>query len=252
MWPVSKAGKARSWRSCNSSQSRSKASAAWRRAWRSHPLVRMTPPISQKRVVMVVKAASHWPLRDIRCLAQTKGQKSNRTSEASARAEQDKPNPADHRRARPRKSSQAKLGLRQAVTFCDGSERLATGVCLAENGVSTRRKWMANDNCGPTPPPPSEPVKPGTRMVQCVKIGKELPGLDRVPWKGELGQRVYDHVSKEAWKLWVEYSKMVMNEYRLNPLDPNSQKIMGEQMEQFFFGEGAKLPEGYVAPKAKG
>jgi Fe-S cluster biosynthesis and repair protein YggX len=110
---------------------------------------------------------------------------------------------------------------------------------------------MANDNCGPTPPP-SEPVKPGTRMVNCVKIGKELPGLDRVPWKGELGQRVYDNVSKEAWKLWVEYSKMVMNEYRLNPLDPNSQKIMGEQMEQFFFGEGAKLPEGYVAPKAKG
>ena len=110
---------------------------------------------------------------------------------------------------------------------------------------------MANDSCGPTPTP-NEPIKPGTRMVHCAKIGKELPGLDRIPWKGELGQRVYDNISKEAWKLWVEYSKMVMNEYRLNPLDPNSQKIMGEQMEQFFFGEGAKLPEGYVAPKAKG
>src|SRR5438874_1484145 len=60
------------------------------------------------------------------------------------------------------------------------------------------------------------------------------------------------NVSKDAWKLWLEYSKMVMNEYHLNPLDPNSQKIMGEQMEQFFFGEGAKLPEGYVPPKAKG
>src|SRR6266850_423613 len=58
--------------------------------------------------------------------------------------------------------------------------------------------------------------------------------------------------SKEAWKLWLEHSKMVMNEYRLNPLDPNSQKIMEEQMEQFFFGEGSKLPEGYVPPKAKG
>jgi Fe-S cluster biosynthesis and repair protein YggX len=110
---------------------------------------------------------------------------------------------------------------------------------------------MANDNCGPTPPP-SEPVKPGTRMVHCVKFGKDLPGLDRVPWKGELGQRVYDNVSKDAWKLWIEHSKMIMNEYRLNPLDPNSQKIMGEQMEQFFFGAGAQLPEGYVAPKAKG
>ena len=138
------------------------------------------------------------------------------------------------------------------LSFHEASSRLATGEFVAENGVSTQEDFMANENCGPTPPAPSEPVKPGTRMVHCVKIGKELPGLDRVPWKGELGQRVYDSVSKEAWKLWVEYSKMVMNEYRLNPLDPNSQKIMGEQMEQFFFGEGAKLPEGYVAPKAKG
>ena len=88
--------------------------------------------------------------------------------------------------------------------------------------------------------------------VHCVKFGKELPGLDRVPWKGELGQRIYESVSKDAWKLWIEHSKMIMNEYRLNPLDPNSQKIMQEQLEQFFFGEGAKLPEGYVAPKAKG
>jgi Fe-S cluster biosynthesis and repair protein YggX len=110
---------------------------------------------------------------------------------------------------------------------------------------------MANDSCDSTPAP-SEPVKPGTRMVHCVKFDKDLPGLDRPPWKGELGKRVYENVSKDAWKLWVEYSKMVMNEYRLNPLDPNSQKIMGEQMEQFFFGEGAKLPEGYVPPKAKG
>ncbi len=101
---------------------------------------------------------------------------------------------------------------------------------------------MANDSCGPEPAS-QEPVQPGTRMVHCVKFDKELPGLDRIPWKGELG---------EAWKMWLEHSKMIMNEYRLNPLDPNSQKIMEEQMEQFFFGEGAKLPEGYVAPKAKG
>src|SRR5579862_4195527 len=87
------------------------------------------------------------------------------------------------------------------------------------------------------------------RMVQCVKFGREMPGLDRVPWKGEIGQRIYDNVSKEAWQLWVEHSKMLMNEYRLNPLDPNSLKIMQGQMEQFFFGEGAKPPESYVAPK---
>jgi Fe-S cluster biosynthesis and repair protein YggX len=110
---------------------------------------------------------------------------------------------------------------------------------------------MANDPCGPTPAT-NEPVKPGTRMVHCVKFDRDLPGLDRPPWKGDLGKRVYENVSKDAWKLWIEHSKMVMNEYRLNPLDPSSQKIMEEQMEQFFFGEGAKLPEGYVAPRAKG
>jgi Fe-S cluster biosynthesis and repair protein YggX len=110
---------------------------------------------------------------------------------------------------------------------------------------------MANESCGPTPAAaPAEP-KPGTRMVKCVKFDKEMPGLDRIPWKGDLGKRVYENVSKEAWQMWVEHSKMIMNEYRLNPLDPQSQKVMEEQMEQFFFGEGAKLPEGYVPPKAK-
>src|ERR1700719_4880286 len=109
---------------------------------------------------------------------------------------------------------------------------------------------MANESCAPASAP-AETVKPGTRMVMCVKFGKELPGLDRVPWSGELGKRVYDNVSKDAWKLWIEHSKMIMNEYRLNPIDPNSQKIMGEQMEEFFFGEGAKVPEGDVPQRAK-
>ena len=110
---------------------------------------------------------------------------------------------------------------------------------------------MANDSCGPETPS-TQPVAAGTRMVHCVKFGKDLPGLDRVPWRGELGKRVYENVSKDAWKLWIEHSKMIMNEYRLNPLDPQSQKIMEEQMEQFFFGEGSKLPAEYVPPKAKG
>ena len=109
---------------------------------------------------------------------------------------------------------------------------------------------MANDSCGHTPAA-NEPAKSGARMVHCVKFDKDLPGLDRVPWKGDIGKRVYEKISKDAWKLWLEHSKMVVNEYRLNPLDPSSQKIMEEQMEQFFFGDGAKLPEGYVAPKAK-
>jgi Fe-S cluster biosynthesis and repair protein YggX len=88
-------------------------------------------------------------------------------------------------------------------------------------------------------------------MVKCVKFGKELPGLERPPWSGELGKRVYENVSKEAWKLWLEYSKMIMNEYRLNPLDPQSHKIMEEHMEKFFFGEGAQLPPDYVPPRQK-
>ncbi|HEY0702766.1 MAG TPA: oxidative damage protection protein [Candidatus Acidoferrales bacterium] len=90
---------------------------------------------------------------------------------------------------------------------------------------------------------------PAVRMVKCVKFGREMPGLDRIPWKGEIGKKVYDNVSKEAWKLWVEHSKMVMNEFRLNPLDPKAQQIMEEQLNNYFFGDGAKLPDSYVPPK---
>jgi Fe-S cluster biosynthesis and repair protein YggX len=114
---------------------------------------------------------------------------------------------------------------------------------------------MADEKCTETPvvsAASSAAPAAGTRMVKCVKFGKEMPGLDRIPWKGEIGKRVYESVSKEAWKLWLEHSKMIMNEYRLNPLDPGSQKVMEEQMEQFFFGEGAKLPEGYVPQRSKG
>src|SRR5260370_12122066 len=93
---------------------------------------------------------------------------------------------------------------------------------------------MANESCDPTPAP-SEPVKPGTRMVHCVKFGKELPGLDRIPWRGELGKRGDENVLKDAWELWLEKSKMVMNKYRLNPHRPTSKKNMEEQIERIFF-----------------
>jgi Fe-S cluster biosynthesis and repair protein YggX len=111
---------------------------------------------------------------------------------------------------------------------------------------------MADDNCSPPKPAVAAPSQPGGHTVMCVKFGRKMEGLDRVPWKGEIGQRIYENVSKDAWKMWIEHSKMIMNEYRLNPLDPQSQKIMEEQMEQFFFGEGAKLPEGYIPQRAKG
>jgi Fe-S cluster biosynthesis and repair protein YggX len=109
-----------------------------------------------------------------------------------------------------------------------------------------RLRWLPHLNGGfPTMSDEAQKV----RMVKCVKLGKELPGLDRVPWKGEIGKRVYESVSKDAWKMWVDHSKMLLNEFRLNPMDPNSQKIMEEQMEQFFFGDGSKPPEGFVVPK---
>ena len=96
-------------------------------------------------------------------------------------------------------------------------------------------------------------IRPGARKVFCVKFQREMEGLNEIPFEGHaLGQKIYENVSKDAWKMWLEHSKMIMNEYRLNPLDPNSQKIMEEQMEQFFFGEGAKLPEGYVPQRGKG
>lgn len=87
------------------------------------------------------------------------------------------------------------------------------------------------------------------RMVKCVKLGKEAEGLDFPTWPGELGKRVFESVSKEAWQLWMNHQTMLMNEYRLNPLDPKARKLIQEEMEKFFFGGGTKPPEGFVAPK---
>jgi Fe-S cluster biosynthesis and repair protein YggX len=97
---------------------------------------------------------------------------------------------------------------------------------------------------------PAEPVS-GEHMVKCVKFGKEMPGLDEPPFDGELGQRVYDNVSREAWKLWLEHLKMVMNEYRLNPATREAQEIILKQMDDYFFGEGSQFPPGYVPPQSK-
>lgn len=88
-----------------------------------------------------------------------------------------------------------------------------------------------------------------TRMVNCIKLGKEAEGLDYPTWPGELGRRIYENVSKQAWQMWVGHQTMLMNEYRLNPLDPKARKLIQDEMEKFFFGQGAKPPEGYVPPK---
>lgn len=103
---------------------------------------------------------------------------------------------------------------------------------------------------GPTLPPESKGNQSG-RMVQCVKFGKELPGLDEAPWPGDLGQRIYENVSVDAWGLWKEHMKMVLNEFRLSPWQPEAQEIIEKQLEDFFFGEGVQLPPDYVPPQQK-
>ncbi len=90
------------------------------------------------------------------------------------------------------------------------------------------------------------------RMVKCRKLGKELPGMSFKPFPNELGQRIFDEVSQDAWKLWLEHFKMIMNEYRLSPADPRTSQILFEQAEKFFFGEQAELPPDYRPPPRKG
>ena len=87
------------------------------------------------------------------------------------------------------------------------------------------------------------------RLVRCVKLKKELPGLEAPPWPGELGQRIYNQVSAEAWRLWEERMRMILNEYRLLPFQKEAQQLIARNMEDFFFGEGTALPPDYVPEK---
>lgn len=90
-----------------------------------------------------------------------------------------------------------------------------------------------------------------SRMVNCVKLGREAEGLDFPPYPGELGKKIWENVSKEAWQMWLDHQTMLINEYRLNPLDPEARKFIQREMENYFFGEGAQLPPGYAAPQRK-
>jgi Fe-S cluster biosynthesis and repair protein YggX len=83
-------------------------------------------------------------------------------------------------------------------------------------------------------------------MVKCAKLGKEAEGLDRPTYPGELGKRIYENVSKEAWQGWLRQQTMLINEYRLSPIEPKARKFLEEQMEKYFFGEGADTPPDYV------
>ena len=105
--------------------------------------------------------------------------------------------------------------------------------------------------CGGGMPPINE-EETGKRKVMCVKFGKEMVGLDESPFDNHpMGQKIYENVSKQAWKMWVEHMKMLMNEYRLNLGTQEAQEFLLKQMEQYFFGEGAALPPGYLPGDAK-
>jgi Fe-S cluster biosynthesis and repair protein YggX len=88
-----------------------------------------------------------------------------------------------------------------------------------------------------------------SRIVNCVKLGKQAEGLKAPPYPGELGQRIYLSVSQEAWQLWLRHQTMLINEYRLSTIDPKVRKMLTEEMEKFFFGDGVIQPAGYVPPK---
>ena len=87
-----------------------------------------------------------------------------------------------------------------------------------------------------------------TRKIHCVKLGKEAEGLDYVPYPGELGQRVYDNISAQVWQQWVNHQTMLINEYRLTPVEPKARKFLEDEMEKFLFGEGSEKPKEFVDP----
>jgi Fe-S cluster biosynthesis and repair protein YggX len=91
-----------------------------------------------------------------------------------------------------------------------------------------------------------------SRIVQCVKLGKQAEGLDKPTYPGELGQRIFEQVSKEAWQLWLKHQTILINEHRISPIDPKARKFLEEEMEKFFFGAGSAVPGGFVMPVKRG
>ena len=88
------------------------------------------------------------------------------------------------------------------------------------------------------------------RTVQCVLLKREAEGLDRPPYPGELGRRIYEQVSKEAWAQWLRHQTLLINEYRLTPIEPKARKFLESEMEKFFFGAGSDAPQGFQPPGA--
>ena len=81
-----------------------------------------------------------------------------------------------------------------------------------------------------------------SRTVNCVLLGEEAEGLDRPPYPGELGKRIYENVSKQAWQKWLGHQTMLINEYRLSPIEPKAREFLEKEMEKYFFGDGSEAP----------
>ena len=88
-----------------------------------------------------------------------------------------------------------------------------------------------------------------SRLVHCVKLNRDAEGLRAPPYPGALGKRIYDTVSQEGWRLWLAHQTMLINEYRLTPMEPKARAFLEEEMEKFFFGGGSEKPKEFVQPK---
>ena len=88
-----------------------------------------------------------------------------------------------------------------------------------------------------------------TRLINCKKLNKQAEGFETPPYPGEIGQKVYDNISKEAWDMWLSHQTMLINEYRLSMIDPKARKFLVQEMDNFLFGDGSEKPSGYVNPE---
>ena len=85
-----------------------------------------------------------------------------------------------------------------------------------------------------------------TRQIFCAKLNQEAGGMNTPPFPGPLGERIFNHISKEAWKMWLSHQTMLINEYRLSLIDPKSREFLREEMQKYFFGEGSEKPAGFT------
>lgn len=90
-----------------------------------------------------------------------------------------------------------------------------------------------------------------SRKIHCVKLDREAEGLKVAPYPGELGRRIFENVSQEAWRMWLAHQTTLINEYRLTPFEPQARKFLEQEMEKFFFGGGSDKPKEFVQPEGK-